>query len=142
MWKDIPGFNYKVNEFGKVKNTSDKILKPKIIKYSAVSLHLGNKKYYQCSNVGRLVLMAFNGLPEEGKECNHKDGDKLNNHISNLEWVTKSENCKHRDKNKLRIRAVEKHSDESKNKMRLSRLENSKKYKRNKLGQYEKNMHS
>jgi len=137
MWKDIPGFNYQINEFGEVRNRFGKILKPKIVKYSCISLYLGNRKYYQCSNVGRLVLMAFVGI-EEGKECNHKDGNKLNNHISNLEWVTKSENCKHRDANNLRIRAVKKHSEESKMKMRLSRIKNNEKYKRNKLGRYEK----
>ncbi len=141
MWKEIPGFNYEINEYGQVRNKLAKILKPKIVKYSCISLYLGNKKYYQCSNIGRLVLMAFVGI-EEGKECNHKDGNKLNNHISNLEWATKSENCKHRDRTGLRIRAVVKHSDASKLKMKESRLKNSEKYKRNKLGRYEKNMHS
>lgn len=141
MWRDITGFNYQINEYGVVRNaTTNKILKPKIRQYSGISLCIGNKKYYQCSNVGRLVLIAFLGI-EEGKECNHKDGNKLNNHISNLEWVTKSENCKHRDVNKLRIRAVANHSDETKMKMRLARIKNNKNYKRNKLtGRYEKIM--
>jgi hypothetical protein len=139
MWKNIPGFDYKINEYGQIKNKFGKILKPKIVNYSGISLHLGNKKYYQCSNIGRLVLMAFIGI-EEVKECNHKDGNKLNNHISNLEWVTKSENCKHRDRLGLRVRAIKNHSTESKLKMRKSRLNNEHLYKRNKLGQYENTM--
>lgn len=49
------------------------------------------KKYH----VHRLVAMAF--LPNyfEGAQVNHKDGNKTNNHASNLEFVTASENQKH-----------------------------------------------
>jgi hypothetical protein len=46
--------------------------------------------------VHRLVLKAFGGSPlTPDHEVNHIDGDKTNNHISNLEWMTKSENVKH-----------------------------------------------
>lgn len=46
--------------------------------------------------VHRLIAMAWIGLPEGDKnEINHKDGDKLNNVPSNLEWVTRSENSVH-----------------------------------------------
>ena len=40
----------------------------------------------------RLVLIAFVGPPPKYKECHHKDHDKANNHLSNLEWVTHSKN--------------------------------------------------
>lgn len=42
----------------------------------------------------RLVAITFLGL-QDGKEVNHIDGDKLNNNLSNLEWVTRGENLKH-----------------------------------------------
>lgn len=42
-----------------------------------------------------LVISAFIGPREDGFQVNHKDGNKLNNHISNLEYVTASENVKH-----------------------------------------------
>lgn len=40
----------------------------------------------------RLVLMTFDRLPKEGEICRHLDGNRLNNIISNLKWVTYAEN--------------------------------------------------
>lgn len=45
--------------------------------------------------VHRLVMEAFFGLNADRKEVNHIDGDKSNNTLSNLEWVTHSENHRH-----------------------------------------------
>lgn len=46
--------------------------------------------------VHRVVAIAFLGLPESKYEINHKDGNKSNNELTNLEWCTKSENQLHR----------------------------------------------
>lgn len=51
--------------------------------------------YRQSIKVHRIVAMAFVGNPHGHKEVNHKDGNKLNNDASNLEWVSRSENIKH-----------------------------------------------
>jgi hypothetical protein len=53
--------------------------------------------------IHRLVAMAFVKNPNKYKEVNHKDGNKLNNKASNLEWVTRSENLIHAIKLGLKV---------------------------------------
>lgn len=61
--------------------------------YLRVSMNLTGKN--QSYFVHRLVAQCFVENPESKPVVNHKDGNKLNNHFSNLEWVTSSENNKH-----------------------------------------------
>lgn len=60
--------------------------------YSACLFKNGNRQY---KSVARIVAVAFIPNPENKPEVNHKDGNKLNNYVDNLEWATGSENQLH-----------------------------------------------
>ena len=81
---------YKINKNGKRKPMKHFIDKDG---YHAVGLHLNGKSYYR--RVHRLVAEAFIPNPECKPEVNHKDGNKNNNRMRNLEWVTTKENICH-----------------------------------------------
>lgn len=88
---------YEVSSLGDVRNTvTGKQLKPTRsgAGYRKVSLQLGGGKFVQ-KTVHRLVAETFMPDAYTGKQVNHIDGDKANNRLSNLEWVTKSENEQH-----------------------------------------------
>lgn len=97
IYKNIKGYEglYEISNYGNIRNTrSGKILKPDILEgYKRVSLYIkNNKKNYF---IHRLLGEHFIPNPENKKQINHIDGDKGNNDIKNLEWVTSSENVIH-----------------------------------------------
>jgi len=100
-WKTIEDFpDYEVSSQGRVKSfkryKEGKILKPGKDRkgYLVVNLYKNRKRYHK--RIHRLVLEAFKPIENSNKfECNHKDGNKENNYIENLEWMTCSENHKH-----------------------------------------------
>lgn len=70
-------------------------LKPWISKHGYALVDLSVKGKIQHKSVHRLMALTYLPNPENKPEVNHKNGDKLNNEISNLEWATKSENITH-----------------------------------------------
>ena len=97
-WMPAFGFErfYEVSNQGDVRRIgSNKCLAKNLMGagYVKADLWVDNKKTQ--TSVHRLVALTFLPPSHDGMEVNHKDGDKTNNHVSNLEWVTKSENEKH-----------------------------------------------
>lgn len=88
--------NYEISNLGNVRNIkTGRVLRSCMGKggYSMVWLWNGNGK--EMFYVHRLVANAFILNPEIKPCVNHIDGCKSNNYVSNLEWVTSSENMKH-----------------------------------------------
>jgi hypothetical protein len=94
MWKDIAGYigQYKINENGEVLSLkSSKILKPWISGNGYYKVELSGKRF----RLSIIVAETFITKPDKKCEVNHRDGNKLNNSVGNLEWVSHSDNMKH-----------------------------------------------
>ena len=94
-WKPIAGYEnyYEVSNLGRVRNIKrNKIVKSYTNKngYQRVQLSLNKKKLNYM--VHRLVASAFLPKPENKDVINHKDYDRSNNSVENLEWLTFKEN--------------------------------------------------
>jgi len=97
IWKEIPFdiiniSNYFVSNFGRYKNNKGEIKTDYLYNsgYKRISI---NKKSYL---LHRLVALTFLENPDSKEMVNHKDGNKLNNSLDNLEWATCSENNLHK----------------------------------------------
>jgi hypothetical protein len=117
IWKDIPGYgnHYQASNTGKIRS-KDRVIR----KYSAVAgkvvnqkykgrvlnckpdctgyvhVHLGVNKKKFTIQIGRLILMAFVGMPENSEECCHNNGISNDNRLENLRWDTHLENNRDR----------------------------------------------
>ena len=98
-WKSISGYEglYQVSNFGRIKSLvgNHKIRKTRIDNSGYKRVTLWCKQKYKNLYIHRLVALSFLPLIEGKNFVNHKDGNKLNNHVDNLEWMTYSENHTH-----------------------------------------------
>ena len=97
-WMPAFGFErfYEVSNQGDVRRIgSNKCLAKNLMGAGYVKADLWVEGKRTQTSVHRLVALTFLPPSHDGMEVNHKDGDKTNNYVSNLEWVTKSENEKH-----------------------------------------------
>jgi hypothetical protein len=101
-FKTIANFpNYEINQFGNIKNkTTGKILQ-NFINNSYYKINLHHNKKAKSLYVHILIATYFIPNPLNLPEINHKDGNKLNYSLDNLEWCTSSENSLHAYLNKL-----------------------------------------
>ena len=104
IWKDVIGYEglYQVSSLGRVMRlaggqgaTPGRILKPGRVSkgYLMVSLYRDGKRTDRY--IHRLVAKAFLGDAPPGCEVNHRNGNKTDNRVENLEWVTHAENLNH-----------------------------------------------
>lgn len=106
-WRDIPGFfPYQASDQGRIRRSPGApprrgAVPGKILKvpgrdergYPQTSLYLTGKR--TTAKIHRLVALAFLGPRAEGMTVNHIDGNKENNALSNLEYVSNYENAMH-----------------------------------------------
>lgn len=98
MWKTIKAFPlYEVSLVGEIRNKRTKRhLKTRVLRsYESVGLIEEETGIQRTAFVHRCVASAFLDNPNNLPTINHKDGNKLNNHVDNLEWCTYSQNLIH-----------------------------------------------
>jgi len=104
-WKPVSGFesHYEMNLNCEVKRTAqsangktNNIISPKVIRsgYLQYALWVDSKPHWKMAH--RLLWETFVGPIPKGLQINHKNGDKQDNRLSNLEVVTASENTRHK----------------------------------------------
>ena len=113
IWKDIPNYEgiYQASNLGRIRTAPNKITHTKyhgtrawavrVLKGRGDNYKTGSRvslwKEGRCKDwlVARLVAMTFLGLPKESDTVNHKNGNRLDNRIENLEWLSLADNIRH-----------------------------------------------
>ena len=103
VWKPIPNYpNYEISNYGRVKSLSyrqqgyPQVLKLRTNKLGYWYCNISNGGMRKTVKAHVLVALTFIGeRPSIKNQINHIDGNKDNNHVSNLEYCTASENIRH-----------------------------------------------
>lgn len=113
VWKDIPGYEgiYQASTFGNIRTVEGKITsnkryavrhwKSRILKGRGDNYATGKRVNLWKDGkakewlVARVVAITFLGDPPEGFTVNHIDGNRLNNRVDNLEWLSLADNIRH-----------------------------------------------
>jgi len=101
-WCKIPNFSrYLASNYGRIlslnyKNSgANKLINPTATDGYLQSMFLSDEGKYQTKKVHYLITLAFYGVRDLDLQVNHIDGNKLNNRIDNLEYITHSQNVQH-----------------------------------------------
>jgi hypothetical protein len=109
VWKDIEGFEnyYQISNLGRVKSLKrkrvleDRILKPVTNNKGYLQVTLLKPNTIVNRNIHRILMLHFVDNLENKRCINHISGNKKDNRLENLEWVTHKENTQHALKNGL-----------------------------------------
>lgn len=103
IWKDVVDYEgkYQVSNWGRMMSLNfnhtgnPKIMKQRMTDFGYMGLSLCKNGKINDELVHRLEAIAFIPNPENKPTVNHKDGNRTNNYLWNLEWNTYPENCTH-----------------------------------------------
>ena len=98
IWNGIPVPRYSISNYGRIyDNRDNRYLGYSIDEdgYFMASTYIDDNVKYKKIRVHRFELMSFEQMPEDRQISNHKDGNKLNLQLDNLEWTNSIENTRH-----------------------------------------------
>ena len=99
LFKPIPNYEeYSISNYGTILGRSGNELTPNLNNIGYLYVRLCNNGVTTKHRIHRLVAFAFLSNPDNLPEINHIDGNKANNHVSNLEWCTRQQNIEHASK--------------------------------------------
>ena len=96
-----------ISNYGNIKTVKGRILKQRFDKDGYYQVNLYNQGMETTKKVHRLLALSFLPNPNNYPVVNHKDGNKTNNHIDNLEWCSVSYNTQHAYDNGLEQKGFE-----------------------------------
>ena len=123
-WRPVVGYKdvYEVSNHGRIRRVGKAtrhgkgrgggariglVLKQQVINGGYLHVQLSKDGHYKNFLISRLVAIAFLSLDLNGRDVHHRDGNKHNNHLDNLEYMTRSDNNCHAYRTGLRAVTVE-----------------------------------